>query len=193
LEQRHFPFLVLNPFASNFNSRRRETVLNDIKPMGIERVRSHPNCRKRPEQTFTHFFQNSLDQTNAATFIKISFQMCGAQFVSSQMQFLSPSKAARRLGVSVKALRIYEQRGFMTPTHTEAGWRSYGPAEMQRAGEMVALRALGLSLAQVASVLEGEAEGLEPALALHQSVLEGDARRLADTIERVRGLRASLD
>ncbi len=109
------------------------------------------------------------------------------------MQFLSPSKAAKRLGISAKALRIYEQRGLMTPTRTEAGWRSYGPAEMQRAGEIVALRALGLSLAQVASVLKGEAEGLEPALALHQAALEGDARRLADTIERVRGLRANLD
>lgn len=30
-------------------------------------------------------------------------------------------------------------------------------------------------------------------MALHQAVLEGDARRLADTIERVRGLRAQLD
>jgi DNA-binding transcriptional MerR regulator len=98
--------------------------------------------------------------------------------VNSRMQFLSPSKAASRLGVSVKALRIYEQRGLMTPTRTEAGWRAYGPAEMQRAGEIVALRALGLSLAQVGSVLKGEAEGLEPALALHQAVLEGDARRL---------------
>jgi DNA-binding transcriptional MerR regulator len=76
------------------------------------------------------------------------------------MRFLNPSKAARRLGVSVKALRIYEQRGLMTPTRTEAGWRSYGPTEMQRGGEVVALRALGLSLAQVASVLKGEAEGL---------------------------------
>jgi DNA-binding transcriptional MerR regulator len=113
--------------------------------------------------------------------------------VNNQMRFLSPSKAARRLGVSVKALRIYEQRGLVTPARTEAGWRSYGPAEVQRAGEIVALRALGLSLAQVASVLKGEADGLEPALALHQTVLEGDARRLADTIERVRGLRASLD
>lgn len=112
--------------------------------------------------------------------------------MNSRMRFLSPSQAASRLGVSVKALRIYEQRGLMSPTRTEVGWRSYGPAEMQRAGEIVALRALGLSLAQVASVLKGEAEGLEPALALHQAVLEGDARRLADTIERVRGLRASL-
>ena len=113
--------------------------------------------------------------------------------MNSRTRFLSPSEAARRLGISVKALRIYEQRGLMTPTRTEAGWRSYGPVEMQRAGEIVALRALGLSLAQVASVLEGESEGLEPALALHQAVLEDDARRLGDTIERVRGLRAKLD
>lgn len=113
--------------------------------------------------------------------------------MNSPTRFLSPSEAARRLDISVKALRIYEQRGLMTATRTEAGWRSYGPAEMQRAGEIVALRTLGLSLAQVASVLEGEAEGLEPALALHQAVLERDARRLADTIERVRGLRAKLD
>lgn len=109
------------------------------------------------------------------------------------MRFLSPSEAARRLDISAKALRIYEQRGLIAPTRTEAGWRSYGPEEMQRAGEIVALRALGLSLAQVAGVLKGEAEGLEPALALHQAVLEGAARRLGDTIERVRGLRAKLD
>lgn len=108
------------------------------------------------------------------------------------MRFLSPSEAARRLDISVKALRIYEQRGLIAPMRTEAGWRSYGPVEMQRAGEIVALRALGLSLAQVAGVLEGEAEGLEPALASHQAVLEGDVRRLGDTIERVRGLRAKL-
>ena len=113
--------------------------------------------------------------------------------MNSRTRFLSPSEAARRLGISVKALRIYEQRGLIAPTRTEAGWRSYGPVEMQRAGEIVALRALGLSLAQVASVLEGESEGLEPALALHQAVLEDDARRLGDTIERVRGLRAKLD
>ena len=65
---------------------------------------------------------------------------------------------------------------------------------MQRGGEIVTLRALGLSLAQVAGVLEGkgESEGLEPALAAHQAVLEGRARQLAGTIQRVRGMRANL-
>ena len=110
----------------------------------------------------------------------------------SSAQFLNPSEAARRLGVSAKALRLYEQRGLVAPVRTAAGWRAYGPEEMARAAEIAALRALGLSLAQVARVLKGDARGLEPALAAHQASLEGQIRQLAGAIEKVRGLRADL-
>ena len=75
--------------------------------------------------------------------------------MTSATQFLSASQAASRLGVSNKALRLYEQRGLISPVRTEAGWRAYGPAEMDKATEIVALRALGLSLTQVARVLQG--------------------------------------
>jgi DNA-binding transcriptional MerR regulator len=112
--------------------------------------------------------------------------------VRSSAQFLNPSEAARRLGVSAKALRLYEQRGLVAPVRTAAGWRAYGPEEMARAAEIAALRALGLSLAQVARVLKGDARGLEPALAAHQASLEGQIRQLAGAIEKVRGLRADL-
>jgi hypothetical protein len=54
------------------------------------------------------------------------------------------------------------------------------------------LRALGLSLAQVARVLGGASEALEPALAAHQAALEGQVRQLAGAVEKVRGLRADL-
>jgi DNA-binding transcriptional MerR regulator len=112
--------------------------------------------------------------------------------VSHSEQFLSPSEAARQLGVSAKALRLYEQRGLVVPVRTASGWRTYGPAEMARAAEIAALRALGLSLAQVARVLRGDATRLEPALAAHQAALEGQAQRLAATIAKLRGLRADL-
>jgi DNA-binding transcriptional MerR regulator len=112
--------------------------------------------------------------------------------VSHFGQFLNPSEAARRLGVSAKALRLYEQRGLVVPVRTAAGWRIYGPAEMARAAEIAALRALGLSLAQVARALRGDPEYLELALAAHQAALEGQVHRLADTIEKVRGVRAGL-
>ena len=112
--------------------------------------------------------------------------------MSHSAQFLNPSEAARRLGVSTKTLRLYEQRGLIDPVRTAAGWRTYGPDEMARAAEIVALRALRLSLAQVAQVLDGDPQCLEPALAAHQATLEGQARQLADTVEKVRALRAGL-
>jgi len=112
--------------------------------------------------------------------------------VNSPAPFLSPSEAARQLGVSQKALRLYEQRGLAAPARTGAGWRAYGPGEMARAAEVAALRALGLSLAQIARVLQGNPAGLEAALATHQTALEGQLHQLAGTVEKVRGLRASL-
>lgn len=112
--------------------------------------------------------------------------------MSSSAQFLNPSAAAQRLGVSAKALRVYEQRGLVAPSRTAAGWRVYGPDEIARAAEVVALRALGLSLAQIARVLGDDPQGLEPALAAHQATLEGRIRQLAGAVEKVRDLRAGL-
>lgn len=112
----------------------------------------------------------------------------------SSAPFLSPSEAARRLGVSAKALRLYEQRGLITPLRSASGWRAYGSAEMVRATEIATLRALGLSLAEVAQVvLKGDAHSLPPALAAHQASLEGQIGRLTETIEKVRRMRAALD
>ena len=112
--------------------------------------------------------------------------------MNSSTRFFSPSEAARHLGVSAKALRLYEQRGLVAPCRTAAGWRTFGASEMARAAEVVALRSLGLSLAEVARVLSGEANCLEPALAAHQATLEGRIRELAGTAEAVRKIRADL-
>jgi DNA-binding transcriptional MerR regulator len=97
-----------------------------------------------------------------------------------------------RLGVSVKALRLYEQRGLIAPQRTAAGWRAYGPDEMARMTEIVALRKLGLSLSQVARVLQGDSGSLEGALAAHQAELEGRIHRLVEAVSKVRGVRADL-
>lgn len=105
---------------------------------------------------------------------------------------LIPSEAANWLGISTKALRLYEQRGLIAPVRTEAGWRTYGRSEMARAAEIVALRALGLSLAQVAKMLDGAPQNLLAALEKHQAVLEDQAGQLAKKIDSVRSLRADL-
>jgi hypothetical protein len=63
---------------------------------------------------------------------------------------------------------------------------------MARATEIAALRALGLSLTQVARVLGGDPQDLEPALAAHQFMLEGQIRHYAGAIQKIRSLRAGL-
>jgi DNA-binding transcriptional MerR regulator len=113
--------------------------------------------------------------------------------VNSSAPLLNPSEAAGRLGVSTKALRLYEERGLLKPLRTAAGWRAYGPQEMARATEIVELRAFGLSLAEVARVLGGDAQLLGRVLAAHEAVLEARARQLHDTVHRVRRLRGELD
>lgn len=105
---------------------------------------------------------------------------------------LNASEAARRLGVSNKALRLYEQYGLLSPKRTSAGYRAYDSAEMARASEVVALRALGLSLAQVASVLKGNAQTLSTALETHEHALDAEIRERLRRLDTVRSLRAGL-
>lgn len=112
--------------------------------------------------------------------------------MTPSQEFLQASDAARTLGVSVKALRIYEERGLIAPPRSEAGWRVYGPEEMVRAREVVALRALGLSLTQIARVLSADTLGLEQALAAHQAKLESEVSGIAETIGKIRELREDI-
>ena len=105
---------------------------------------------------------------------------------------LSPSEAAQRLGVSIKALRLYERHGLIAPTRTLAGWRVYGTDEMMRASKIVALRALGLSLVQIRRVLDGNVDDSESTLATHQAMLEDRIRDLASAVASVRELRSGL-
>jgi DNA-binding transcriptional MerR regulator len=107
-------------------------------------------------------------------------------------ELLTAAEAAKRLGVSAKALRLYEERGLVTPLRTEAGWRIYGPDQIDRAAAVADLRALGFSLAEVARVLDRDAEGMERALAAHESALEGRLEQLTGAIARVRQLRREV-
>ena len=107
-------------------------------------------------------------------------------------RLLTAAEAASRLGVSAKALRVYERRGLIAPRRSAAGWRVYGTEDMRRAAEIVALRGLGLSLAQVAQIFEAGLPGLKSALAVHQGTLHERMHHLAGILGRVAELRDSL-
>src|SRR5277367_2140161 len=86
-------------------------------------------------------------------------------------RFLSPSETARRLGVGVRALRLYERRGLVCPGRTQAGWRVYGPSEIERLHQVLTLKSLGLSLARITQLLGGRVADLPALLALQEDVL----------------------
>jgi DNA-binding transcriptional MerR regulator len=92
----------------------------------------------------------------------------------------------------VKALRLYEQRGLIAPVRSRAGWRIYGPEIMDRAAEIVGLRALGIGLADIAGMLTNDPKGVQGALASHQATLEGHIRALGQRMAKVRELRGDL-
>ena len=105
--------------------------------------------------------------------------------------FLSPTEAARALGTSPKALRLYEARGFLSPARTEAGWRVYGPEALARAREILALRRLGFSLAQIERLLAADPTGLAAALAEQEAKLSHDIQTLATQPKNLAALRHS--
>ena len=109
------------------------------------------------------------------------------------MQFLSPSEAARLLGMSVKALRLYEKRGLIAPPRTAAGWRVYGQRELEQVTEIAALRGLGLGLAEIGRILAGSPGRLAIALAGQQSALEDQVHQALDRLARVRRMRVELE
>jgi DNA-binding transcriptional MerR regulator len=105
---------------------------------------------------------------------------------------LSPSQAAVYLGVSPKALRLYEQRGLIAPGRSAAGWRLYSTEDLARAMEIVSLRTLGLSLGQVARAMEGDPSALEAGLAAHEEQLRQQAKKIDTALQNLRSLRDDI-
>jgi DNA-binding transcriptional MerR regulator len=104
---------------------------------------------------------------------------------------LSPSETAKLFAASVKALRLYEQRGLLTPQRSGSGWRIYGPAQIARLHQIIALKRLGLTLARIGEILCGP-DRLETILALQEQALSRDSEQLSRALGLVRAARAKL-
>ena len=104
---------------------------------------------------------------------------------------LSPAETAHRFGVSIKALRLYERRGLLKPLRSEAGWRTYGPNQIVRLHQILALKGLGLSLASIGQLLSS-ADTLETVLGLQDQALVQEGRRIARALALIRKARTKL-
>jgi DNA-binding transcriptional MerR regulator len=107
------------------------------------------------------------------------------------VRHLSPTETAKLFGVSIKALRLYEQRGLLTPARTASGWRTYGPGQIARLHQILALKRLGFALARIGEIL-ASTNALDPVLALQEQTLIRDGERLTQALKLVRAARAKL-
>lgn len=92
---------------------------------------------------------------------------------------LTAFECARRIGLSVRALRLYEQHGLISPRRTSKQWRLYGRNEITRLNEILALKSLGLSLREISKLLCSQAPDPSQTLALQREALI-DARTRAE-------------
>src|SRR5882724_5540609 len=109
---------------------------------------------------------------------------------------LSPAETAKRFGISIKALRLYEQHGLLKPLRTANGstgaaWRVYGSDQIARLHQILALKRLGLSLGQIGELLAG-ADALDPILAVQERVLAKDRERITRALTLIRKARTKL-
>jgi DNA-binding transcriptional MerR regulator len=65
------------------------------------------------------------------------------------MEWLTAAQCALRTGLTVRALRVYENYGLITPGRSAAGWRRYGARELLKLNEIGLLKVLGLTLNQI--------------------------------------------
>ncbi|XID91305.1 MerR family transcriptional regulator [Paenibacillaceae bacterium WGS1546] len=105
-------------------------------------------------------------------------------------------EAADKLGISARAIRLYEKKGLLSPAKQENnGYRIYSEREIWRLQTIVSLREAGMSLTDIKQALEkwerNETEELQFYLELQRAVLTSEWLKLEqalDTADRLIGL-----
>lgn len=106
--------------------------------------------------------------------------------------YLRTAEVTRRLGVSGKALRLYEAQGLLRADRTPAGWRVYGPEQIGRLHQVIALKSFGFPLSRIAELLSGGLPDLAIFLELHEQVLRQEAKRVDRALRLLSVARAKL-
>jgi len=100
---------------------------------------------------------------------------------------------AEMAGVTVKALHHYDRIGLLKPARTAAGYRAYRLSDLARLEQVIALKALGIPLKQIRSILEREQLPLRTTFRQQREVLEEKRRTLDRAIEALIEAERAID
>ncbi|MBO0749240.1 MAG: MerR family transcriptional regulator [Porphyrobacter sp.] len=91
---------------------------------------------------------------------------------------LDIAAVARLTGLTSRALRFYEARGLVTPLRSASGRRHYGPAELERLHQVMAMKRAGLTLGQIEKLSAGRRIDLAKLVAAQIEALDERQREL---------------
>ncbi|HYJ56266.1 MAG TPA: MerR family transcriptional regulator [Mycobacterium sp.] len=97
------------------------------------------------------------------------------------------SVAAELSGVGEQSLRLYEQRGLLTPARTSGGTRRYSDDDLARLRRIIDLLAAGVNVAGIGQILDLQDRNIR--LESDNTALKSDNVRLASAHRRSRASR----
>ena len=89
-------------------------------------------------------------------------------------------------GVTVRTLHHYDRLGLLRPVRNGSGYRLYRERDLERLEQIVALKFLGLPLAEIGKLLDHGGRDLAAALRMQREVLEERRRMLDRAIRAIR-------
>ena len=102
----------------------------------------------------------------------------------TQSGFYTVKKLAGLAGISVRTLHHFDQIGLLVPRkRTDAGYRLYGPKELQRLQHILFFRELEVPLQEIRKILDQPDFDRLQALQNHHQLLKQRVNRLQDLIQ----------
>lgn len=110
------------------------------------------------------------------------------------MELLRVGQLAKRTGLTVRTLHHYDELGIVSPRRrSAAGYRLYGEDDVARLLQVVLLRRLGLSLAEVRASLDDPRHALPTALRTQASRLRAQIAHEQRLLARLDSLAGRLE
>ncbi len=100
---------------------------------------------------------------------------------------------ARRTGLSVSAIRFYEERGLVEALRTGGNQRRFLRADIRRLSFILIAQQLGLSLNEIEQALSGLPQGRNPNAADWKRISRGIRQRIDARIAALQKVREDLD
>lgn len=98
----------------------------------------------------------------------------------------SIGELAKKMGVSMRTLRHYDEIGLLVPMErTAAGYRRYGEEEVERLRRIMIYRELGFDLARITRILDNPASDAEEQLEHQKSALQDQVARLENMLRGI--------